>query len=485
MEENLPKRLPSAIVSFMVLVILVILLAVNVSMYGDRSLEGSSQVILLLATGVCVAISMIFYRVKFSALEGAMLSNIKGASSAIILLLFIGALSGVWMLSGIVPALIYYGLKIINHDLFLITACVVSAIVSLCTGSSWTTCATIGVALMGVGNALGFSEGWTAGAIISGAYFGDKMSPLSDTTNLAAGAAGTDIFTHIRYMLITTIPSFLIACGVYLYVGFLNDVVVETNVAAFTDALHHTYKITPWLFIVPVLTVVLILKRVPAIITLFLAVAMGCVMAIIFQPELCRSLASDASGAFSQYFTGIMNTLYGATSVETGNEALNSLVATRGMTGMLNTVWLIICSMCFGGAMQASGMLASITSVISRWMNSAFTTVAATASTCIVFNVATSDQYISIILPGKMFAKVYKKLGYESRLLSRTLEDSATVTSVLIPWNSCSMAQSSVLNVAAITFAPFCIFNWISPIVSVTVAALGFKIKRISKPISS
>ncbi len=480
--DNTPKRrLPSAKISFLVVLVLIVLLSVNVSIYGANSMDGSTQVVLLFATGVCAAISMWFYGVKFSDIEESILVNIKGASSALVMLFLIGALSGIWMLSGVVPSFIYYGLKIINPDIFLVTACVVSAIVSLCTGSSWTTCATIGIALMGVGNALGFSEGWTAGAIISGAYFGDKLSPLSDTTNLAAGAAGTELFTHIRYMLITTVPSITIACAVYLVVGFFTVSTAETDIAEFSVALSNTYNLSPFIFVVPILTAVLIAKRVAPLITLFIAVAMGCVAAVVFQPQLCLGLATDNSNLFTQFFTGVMNTLYGPTAVDTGNEALNELVATRGMRGMMNTIWLVICSMCFGGAMQASGMLTAITNVIIRWMRSTVSTVASTVSTCIIFNIAAADQYVSIILPGKMFSPTYKKMGYEPRLLSRTLEDSATVTSVLIPWNSCSMAQSTVLGVAAITFAPYCIFNWISPIVSVVIAAIGYKIMRVKQ----
>lgn len=479
---DMPKKLPSAWVSFLVVVILMVLVSINVTLYGVSSLNGSVQVILLLVTGICCTIAMLGYGVKFKALENAMLNNIKGSGTVVLMLFLIGALSGIWMLSGVVPSMIYYGLKIINHDVFLVTACVVSAVVSISTGSSWTTCATIGVALMGVGNALGFSEGWVAGAVISGAYFGDKLSPLSDTTNMAAGTAGTDIFVHIRYMLVTSIPSMLIACGVYLLVGFISKPTEVADIAGFTTALDATYNINIWLFIIPLLTFVLIIKRVSALITLFLAIVMGVVAALIFQPELCMMVASDGSNIFATYFTGVMNALYGPTAIETGSEALNSLVATRGMSGMMNTVWLIICSMCFGGAMQASGMLASISGVIIRWMRSTVSTVGATLSTGILFNMVTADHVISIVLSGNMYSSVYKKLGYEPRLLSRTLEDSATVTSVLIPWCSCSMAQSTVLNVAAITFAPYCIFNWISPIVSLVIAATGYKIKRI-KPI--
>lgn len=481
---ELPKRLPSAWVSFAVLGVLMVLIAINVTIYGVNSLDGSVQVVLLVATGVCCAVSMACYGIKFKTLEESMLENIKGAGSVVVMLLLIGALSGVWMLSGVVPSLIYYGLKIISPSVFLVTACIVSAVVSISTGSSWTTCATIGVALMGVGNALGFHEGWTAGAVISGAYFGDKLSPLSDTTNMAAGTAGADIFEHIKYMLITTIPSMLIACGVYLFVGFFGETSTVNEIDAFTTSLAGTYNITPWLFIVPALTFLMIIKRISALVTLFVAVVMGAIAAVLFQPELCRNIASDTTNAFTTFFTGIMNTMYGPTATETGNAALNRLVSTRGMSGMLNTVWLILCSMCFGGAMQGSGMLASISHVIIRWMRSTVTTVGATLSTGILFNMITADHVISIVLSGNMYRSVYEEQGYEPRLLSRSLEDSATVTSVLIPWCSCSMAQSTVLGVAAITFAPYCIFNWLSPIVSIIIAATGYKIKRVAPKVA-
>lgn len=469
---------PSLKISLIPIVILVALLSVNVSIYGDSSLNGSIQVILLFATAIASAIAMWRYKIPFRKLEQAMTHHIAGASGAIIMLFLIGALAGIWMLSGVVPAMIYYGLQIIHPHIFLTTACVVSAIVSICTGSSWTTIATIGIALMGIGNALGFHEGWTAGAIISGAYFGDKMSPLSDTTNLASGVAGTDLFVHIRYMWYTTIPTILIACVVYTLVGLYAAPSQITGIEEFRQSLEATYNLSPLLFIVPIITFLLIIKRVPALITLFAAVLLGVIATLLLQPDLCLSLSTNQSNTFSQYFTGIVNTLYAPVSIETGNEALNSLVATRGMSGMLNTVWLIITSMCFGGVMESSGMLHAITNALIKKMHNTFSTVAATTGACLFFNIATADQYISIILPGKMFSSVYQRMGYEPRLLSRTLEDTATVTSVLVPWNSCSMTQSSVLQVASLTFAPYCIFNWLSPIVTLTVAALGYKITK-------
>lgn len=473
---------PSLLLSSIPIIFLIVSLVINVRIFGDQALDGSIQIILLTATALCCTLSVFRLRIAWTRLENGILTQVSGATGAILILLFIGALSGSWMLSGVVPTLIYYGVKLIDPAVFLLATCAICAIVSVASGSSWTTVATIGIALLGIGEVLGFDKGWIAGAIISGAYFGDKMSPLSDTTNLAAGTAGVDLFTHVRYMTITTVPSMLITLIVFGIYGFTDSHNGSVEISEFTESLQKTYRITPWLFLVPIVTLILIVKRVPAIVTLFVSVLMGAVFAGIFQPELCRTVGNGSEVPFDRFYAGILRSLYGQTSVDTGNDLLNNLVTTKGMSGMLNTIWLIMSAMCFGGAMEASGMLQAITNAMIRRMKTLFSTVAATSFSCVFLDIVSSDQYVSIVLPGKMFSETYKKKGYPLPLLSRTLEDSATVTSVLIPWNTCGMTQASVLNVATLTYLPYCFFNIISPFMTLVIAAIGYKIRKTSPP---
>ena len=416
-----------------------------------------------------------------SDIELAIINNISGVSPAIIILLIIGALSGAWMISGVVPTLIYYGIKVIHPSFFLTSTCIICALVSVMTGSSWTTIATIGIALMGIGRAQGFEDGWIAGAIISGAYFGDKMSPLSDTTVLAASVTDTPLFRHIKYMLITTVPSMIITLIIFTIVGLLYGGSDTAHIAEFAEALHSKFHITPWLLIVPVVTGVLIAKRVPSIITLFISTLLAGIFAIIFQSDLLIEIAS-ANGEIIQstrgIFKGVMMTFYGSTHLQSYDPTLTELIATRGMSGMLYTIWLILCAMCFGGAMTANGMIGSLTSVFLTFMKKTVSLFASTVAAGITLNLTTSDQYISIILTGNIFEDIYHKKGYEGRLLSRTIEDSVTVTSVLIPWNTCGMTQATILNVSTLTYLPYCFFNLISPLMSIIVAAIGYKIIR-------
>jgi NhaC family Na+:H+ antiporter len=385
------------------------------------------------------------------------------------------------MVSGVIPTLIYYGAKIIHPDFFLVTTCIICALVSVMTGSSWTTIATIGIALFGIGKVQGFGEGWIAGAIISGAYFGDKISPLSDTTVLASSVTGTPLFQHIRYMMITTVPSMTITLAIFFVTGFAHEASLSFAVDEFTVALSESYNISLWLLIVPALMAVLIIKRISPVITLFLAAMAAGVAAIIFQPELLHEIADTDTKNIASIFKGLMMTLYDNTQIETGNAMLNELTATRGMSGMMNTIWLIICAMCFGGSMTASGMLASITSVFIRFMKRTTGIVSSTVASGLFLNVCTADQYLSIILTGDMFRNVYSRKGCETRLLSRTIEDSVTVTSPLIPWNTCGMTQSTVLGVSTFVYLPYCFFNLISPLMSIIIAMTGYKIYRIVK----
>lgn len=471
---------PSPLLSLVPILILVAMLAVTIHLFGSDALAGGSQVCLLTASAICVLIGMGGYKRTWKEFEDAITKNIAGIGTALLILLLIGALSGAWMVCGVVPTLIYYGIQIIDPNFFLVSTCVICAIVSVMTGSSWTTIATIGIALLGIGKALGFEEGWIAGAIVSGAYFGDKVSPLSDTTVLASSTVGTPLFTHIKYLLLTTVPSMLITLIIFTVAGLSFESPSSIQIAEFTQALGDKFHISIWLMIVPIVTGVMIAKRVPSIITLFLSAMLAIVFAFIFQPELLLEISGTGEGVMS-LVKGGMNTLFGSTSLDAGNAEINDLISTRGMSGMMDTIWLIICAMCFGGAMTAGGMLASITSVFVRFTKKCVSLVSSTVATGLFMNLTTADQYISIILTGNMFKDIYKKNGYDSRLLGRTVEDSVTVTSPLIPWNSCGMTQSTVLGVSTFVYFPYCFFNYISPLMSVFMAAIGYKIYRLKK----
>lgn len=476
-------RTPHWAVSCTPLVFLVGLLFFVVRFYGSDSLGGASQVALILSSALAISIGMLGYGMKWSTFAEAMEKNMASIATATMILFLIGAVSGSWMASGVVPTLVCYGLKIISPKIFLFAACAIAALVAVMTGSSWTTIATIGVALLTIGQALGFSPGWIAGAIISGAYFGDKISPLSDTTVLASSSAGTPLFTHIRYMLITTVPSITVALVVFLSVSLLHPSMAASHSEEYTSALRSSYTISPWLLLVPVFTLFLILKKVPAILTLMLSSLAAAVMAMIFQTDVVMEIAGmpGETFAFKGAFMGTFNMWFGSTSVETGSETVNELVSTSGMRGMFNTVFLIVCAITFGASMIATGMIQSITEAITRHIRHRTSIVGATVFSGFFSNVVTGDQYISIILSCSMFRDTYERNGYENRLLSRSVEDSATVTSVLIPWNSCGMTQATVLGVATPVYLPYCIFNILSPLMSVLVAALGFRIYRKDK----
>ena len=461
------------------LAVLVVMLAFVIKVFGSDAIMGGSQVALLVASSVAALLSITLCRCKWSTLENAIVNNVRTSASAIVILLLIGAIASTWMLSGVVPTLMYYGLQIIHPKLFLAIACLICAIVAVVTGSSWTTIATIGVALMGVGEAQGFSEGWIAGAIISGAYFGDKISALSDTTVLASSAARVPLFEHIKYMTITTIPSFVIAMIVFTVVSFSHTTDSSAQVEMLSQVLQAKFNLSPWLLIVPIVTMVLIAKRLPALVTLFISVVMACVAMVIAQPEIIKEVAGN--GEFP-VFRALMTVCSTETSVDTQNEIINELVETSGMQGMLDTIWLVLCAMCFGGVMAGSGMLSAITKLFAKFVYRTSSIVASTLGTGLFSNLLTADQYISIIITGETFRELYEKRGLEGRLLSRSVEDSATVTSVLIPWNSCGMTQSTVLGVATIAYLPYCLFNIISPLMSLLMAIIGYKIIRKEAP---
>ncbi|WP_165154491.1 Na+/H+ antiporter NhaC family protein [Parabacteroides sp. ZJ-118] len=471
-------RTPSIAIALLPVVTLVLMLAVAIYIFRGDSLGGASQIVLLTATSICSLIAVFHCKVRWEEIEGQIARNIHGIAPSVIILLLIGTLSGSWMVSGVVPSLIYYGLQVMQTDLFLAACCLLCSIVSVMTGSSWTTIATIGIALIGIGEAQGFRTGWVAGAIISGAYFGDKMSPLSDTTVLAASVTDTPLFTHIRYMLYTTVPSLLVALVVFSVAGFAREAADASRITAFSEALRDSFHITPWLMIVPIVTGILIARKTPSIVVLFASSLLAGLFALLFQPGVLLEISGIADRGIIAYVKGLLMTFYDSTQIQTGDEALNALVSTRGMAGMLNTIWLIICAMCFGGAMTASGMLGSITRIFLRFMRGRTSMVASTVVSGLSLNICTADQFIAIILNSEMFKEVYKRRGFESRLLSRTTEDSVTVTSVLIPWTTCGMTQATILGVSTWTYLPYCVFNIVSPLMSVLVAATGYKIVR-------
>lgn len=460
------------------IIFLITLLVLNGFLFGSDATEGANQIALLLAGSLCISISIKNGRTWNNLLSGIK-NSISDALPALIILLLIGSLTGTWLISGIVPAMIYYGLQIVNPTYFLIGSCIVSAIISLATGSSWSTIATVGIALLGIGEALMISNAMVAGAIISGAYFGDKMSPLSDTTNLAPAMAGTDLFTHIKYMAFTTFPSIFISLVIFLFLGFnLESKTTANEINGILNALELKFFISPILFVVPVGVIFLIVKKVPAIPTLFLGTLFGGFVAVIFQANIIYELGNNQN-YFYAAFISLMDAMSREISITTTNEMINNLLHSGGMYGMLNTVWLILCAMCFGGAMQASGFLGSLSKAILKLAKSTTSLISTTAGTCIFFNLTASDQYLSIIVPGKMFSKAYQEQGLAPENLSRTLEDSGTVTSVLIPWNTCGATQASVLGVATLTYLPFCFFNIISPIMTILFAVIEIKIKKI------
>jgi len=472
-------KLPHPLVSLIPLIAAVGLISLTLVLFPDDALGGGSQVSLLLASSVCVAISLGFYHGKWKEFENAIKNTIGDTASSLVVLFMIGMLSGVWMISGVVPTFIYYGIQIMSPKFFLLSACVISGLVSVMTGSSWTTIATIGIALLGIGNALGIPEAMTAGAIISGAYFGDKMSPLSDTTVLAASVAGTDLFCHIRHMMITTVPSLLITLVIFLFLGFSYDG-LPINVAEYTEGLNRTFNISLWTLVVPLFTIVLIYFKVPSIMTLILSAMAAAACALIAQPHILSIIGGEDYSGWLQQVRGLVVTFATSTNIETGSAKVNDLVSTGGMAGMLNTVWLILCAMCFGSCMMASRMLESITRVVLKLIRGTFSMVTSMVVTGILMNIIMGDQYLSIILNASMYKDVFKKRGYMPELLSRTAEDSATVTSVLIPWNSCGMTQSTVLGVPTLVYLPFCFYNILTPIMSCIVAAIGWKIKKVA-----
>lgn len=458
---------------------LIAMLAFNVYVFGDDALSGSNQFIMLLG-GAVAAIVGFFNKVDFDKMMDEVASNIQSTSGAILILLMVGALAGTWLISGIIPTMIYYGLQILNPTIFLAACVVICSVISVATGSSWTTSATVGIALIGIAEALGISVGMTAGAILSGAYFGDKISPLSDTTNLAAAMAGTDLFTHIRYMLFTTVPTITLTLIIFVIIGLNLDVSGSTDTSAILNSIESTFTITPWLFLVPAIVIFLIIKKTSPLIALLAGTLLGAIAALVFQPGIVAQIAGTENLDFISGYKGIMQAITVDTSIITNDEKLNDLFSSGGMAGMLGTIWLIICAMVFGGIMEAIGALSRISKALLNLFHTTFGLFASTVFSCLALNATASDQYLAIVVPGKMFAKAYKDKGLAPENLSRTLEDSGTVTSVLVPWNTCGAYHSGVLGVPTLTYIGYAFFNYLSPFMTLLFAALSIKIRMLS-----
>ncbi|OBX26304.1 NhaC family Na+:H+ antiporter [Gelidibacter algens] len=460
---------------------LVAMLAYNVYVYGGDALEGSNQFILLLG-GAVAAIVGVFNKVSFDQMIEEVSENIKSTGGAILILLMVGALAGTWLISGIIPTMIYYGLQILNPTIFLAACVIICAIISVATGSSWTTSATVGIALVGIADALGISLGMTAGAILSGAYFGDKISPMSDTTNLAPAMAGTDLFTHIRYMLYTTVPTLIVTLTVFIIIGLNIDTTGAANTDGIIKAVDEAINVSPWLFVVPVLVIVLIVKKTPPLVALLIGTLLAAAAALIFQPHIVASIGGGTSLTFSTAYKGLMDAITVDTSIPTDNEALKGLFSSGGMSSMLGTVWLILCAMVFGGIMDAIGALSAISKALLKLFHTTFGLFASTVASCLALNLTASDQYLAIVVPGKMYAQAYKDKGLAPENLSRTLEDSGTVTSVLVPWNTCGAYHSGVLGVDTMHYAGYAIFNWLSPFMTLLFAGFRIKIRQLATP---
>nr|WP_302849997.1 MULTISPECIES: Na+/H+ antiporter NhaC [unclassified Polaribacter] len=448
--------------------------------YGDDALSGSNQFLLIMGAAVAALVGF-KNKVSYKQMIEEVSENLKSTSGAILILLMVGALAGTWLISGIIPSMIYYGLQILNPTIFLAASVVICAIISVATGSSWTTSATVGIALVGIGNTLGISAGMTAGAVLSGAYFGDKMSPLSDTTNLAPTMAGGDLFTHIKYMSITTIPTIIITLLIFVIIGFSIETTGTPDISDKLAAIDGAFNISPWLFIVPITVIVLIVKKTEPLIALLAGTLLAGIVAIIAQPDIVMNVAGADSLTFNSAYKGVMNAITVDSAVETSSKELNDLFTAGGMNGMLGTIWLIICAMVFGGVMDAIGALARISKALLTLASSVFGLFASTVASCLVLNITASDQYLAIVVPGKMFKKAYEDKGLAPENLSRTLEDSGTVTSVLIPWNTCGAYQSGVLGVSVSEYFFFAIFNWLSPFMTLIFAAFNIKIKQLVK----
>ena len=454
--------------------LLMVMLAYNIFFAGGELLGEYSNQYILLIGGAIAAIVGFLNRVPLTIMLNEVWENMKSVFVPIMILFLVGALAGTWLVSGVIPAMVYYGLQVLNPSIFLPASVIIAAIISIATGSSWTTSATVGIALVGIGTALGIPSGMIAGAVISGAYFGDKMSPLSDTTNLAPAMAGTDLFTHIKYMTFTTVPTIVITLIVFSVISTTIETTGSADVSGLLNTIKNTFQITPYLFIVPLVVIALILLKTKPLVALGIGVILAAIFAFIFQSHVLDSLADSN-------FKAIIKAVFVDTEIITENEKLNELFSAGGMKGMLWTIFLITCAMVFGGVMDAIGALAKITKALLKMATSIFGLFFSTAMSCIGLNAIASDQYLAIVIPGKMFKKAFEDKELAPENLSRTLEDAGTVTSVLIPWNTCGAYQSGVLGVGVTEYAVYAVFNWLSPIMTLLFAAFQIKIRQLVK----
>ncbi len=458
------KRPPFLVSLIPIVLLLIAIVSVIISRGADAALS-VTQYILFGAAVLTALIARLGYKCSYKQLWQGLKKSATQTVPAVPVLISIATVSATWMMSGVVPSLICYGLEILNPKLFLFLTCAICSVISVLSGTSWTTIATLGVAFMGIGMALGYDVGWIAGAIISGSYFGDKVSPLSDTTVLASTSCGVEMFAHIRYLMVTTIPSMGIALLVYLLVGMAIPTTEFSHSEEMVAYLHKSFNISAWTMIIPAVTCILIIFRIKTLVTLTISTTMGLIGMFVWQPQIANAI--DVNVLLSA-----IKVLFTETSIDTGNETLNTLVATGGIEGMLPTIYLVVCAMIFGGMMLGSGMISSITHAFTRKLHSVKSIVGATVGCGLFFNSCTGDQYLSIILGGNVFKNLYKNNGLEPRLLSRSLEDSISVTSVLIPWNSCGVTQSTVLGVATLVYLPYCVFNYVSPLMTLIAAVV-------------
>ena len=472
---------PGLLISLIPLIVLVILLILNVKLFSDSAALGPNQIALMLAAAVATVLGLFVLKLPYKAIEGQIITSISLSMQAVLILLVVGMLIGTWILAGVVPTMIYYGIQIMNPSWFLPVTVITCCLISVATGSSWSTGGTVGIALMGIGKAIGMPEGMVAGAIISGAYFGDKLSPLSDTTNLAPAMAGTDLFTHVKYMMITTIPTILIAlvCFGILGMNYSASNYDSSAVNEIVATLGSTFWISPWALLLPALVIFLVAKRMPALPALFIGAVVAIIFAMLTQQELFTKLLGEPftlTGAWKKS----IEVAHSGMKLETGVKAIDSLLSRGGMASMLNTVWLILMAMVFGGVMEMTGMLARIAESILSLVKGTGSLITATIASCFFINLSAADQYLSIVVPGRMFREAYQKAGLAPENLSRSLEDGGTITSVLIPWNTCGAYFSGILGVATVTYLPYALFNLIGPFVAILIAITGFKIRRLS-----
>jgi NhaC family Na+:H+ antiporter len=482
-ESSRVLKKPSLVDALIPVIALISMLAGTVYVF-DLDSFGPNQVALILAAAIAAAIG-IKNGLTWREIEKGMIETISMSLQALLILLMVGSLIGSWILSGTVPTMIYYGVALMSPDYFYLTACLVCALLGFSIGSSWTVAGTLGVGLMGIAVALDLSPGISAGAIISGAYFGDKLSPLSETTNLAAAVTSNDLFDHIQHMLWTTVPGILITLTIFFFMGVgSSSNVVISDIVALQTAMDKAFTINPFMLIPMILLLVMAVNKQPALSTLICGTVAGCVFAAVFQWHAVIALADDASLSSSAAgFKGVLSAMFLGYNSVSGNESLDALLSKGGMSSMLTTVGLVINAMAFGGAMARTGLLARLVEAALSSVKSAGGLITATVGTCIGTNILAADQYLSIVLPGQMFIEPYKERKLKSINLSRTLEDSGTLTSALVPWNTCGAYMSATLGVSTFYYAPFAFFNLLCPIIAIIYGFALIAVPKLEKPL--